>query len=48
MKVNIELLKVVKERGGRCLCSMAKNCPCNKLLDSGVCECGLYYKENKE
>jgi len=42
ISVNVERLKIVKNKGNICLCDLKKTCPCDDFLECLVCKCGVY------
>lgn len=48
-----EIRRRLRENGGHCPCSLIKNedtvCMCREFreMTSGMCHCGLYYKEEE-
>lgn len=46
VSVNIDRLRLVKNRGNICLCDTKKVCPCDDFLDNQECKCKVYIKES--
>jgi len=41
-EIDFNRWKMVKKNKGRCLCSLMRNCPCDRMLEDKYCECKVF------